>query len=103
MLPKMSTYVKDYDGQSKWMYFLIEDDNLLEKYDAIWYKVSADIKKEFDRKSVYNKKLLNTKRNFYDKEMPKKPSNHHLIILLKNKNYYRQVLSKKRKYMKKSD
>ena len=30
------------------MYFLIEDDGLLEKYDTIWDKVSADIKKEFD-------------------------------------------------------
>ena len=24
MLPKTSTYVKRYDGQTKWMYFLIE-------------------------------------------------------------------------------
>ena len=29
MLPKRSTYVKSYDGQIKWMYFLIENDNLL--------------------------------------------------------------------------
>ena len=28
MLPKTSTYVKRYDGQTKWMYFLIEDDDL---------------------------------------------------------------------------
>ena len=49
------------------MYFLIENDNLLEKYNAIWYKVSADIKEEFDSKSVHNEKLLNTKRNFHDK------------------------------------
>ena len=27
---KTSGYVKSYDGQTKWMYFLIEDDNLLE-------------------------------------------------------------------------
>ena len=27
------------------MYFLLEDDGLLEKYNTIWYKVSADIKK----------------------------------------------------------
>ena len=32
MLPKTSTYVKSYDGQTKWMYFLIECD-----------EVSADI------------------------------------------------------------
>ena len=30
MLPKKSAYVKRYDGQTKWMYFLIEDDDLLE-------------------------------------------------------------------------
>ena len=29
MLPKTSAYVKSYDGQTKWMYFLIEDDELL--------------------------------------------------------------------------
>ena len=28
MLPKTSAYVKSYDGQTKWMYFLIEDDDL---------------------------------------------------------------------------
>ena len=28
MLPKTSAYVKRYDVETKWMYFLIEDDNL---------------------------------------------------------------------------
>ena len=37
MLPKTSAYVKSYDGKTKWMYFLIEDDDLLEKY-TIWKK-----------------------------------------------------------------
>ena len=36
MIPKTSAYVKSYDGQTKWMYFLIEDDDLLEKYNTIW-------------------------------------------------------------------
>ena len=44
MLPKTSAYVKRYYGQTKWMYFLIEDDDLLEKYNFIWDKVSTDIK-----------------------------------------------------------
>ena len=26
MLPKTSAYVRNYDGQPKWMYFLTEDD-----------------------------------------------------------------------------
>ena len=45
MLPKASAYVKSYDGQTKWMYFLIENDDLVEKYNTIWDKLSADIKK----------------------------------------------------------
>ena len=45
MLPKTSAYVKSYDRQTKWMYFLIEDDDLLKKSNTIWDKVSADIKK----------------------------------------------------------
>ena len=48
MSPKTSAYVKSYDEQTKWMYFLIKDDDLLEKYNTIWDKVSADVKKEFD-------------------------------------------------------
>ena len=45
MLPKTSAYVKSYDGETKWIYFLIDDDDLLEKYNTIWNKVSADKKK----------------------------------------------------------
>ena len=37
------------------MYVLIEDDDVLEKYNTIWDKASADTKKEFDSKPVYNK------------------------------------------------
>ena len=36
------------------LYFLIEDDELLEKYNTIWDKLSADIKKEFNNNPVYN-------------------------------------------------
>ena len=61
MLPKTSAYVKSYDEQTKGVYFLIEDHDLLEKYSTIWDKVSADIKKAFDSKPVYNKKILKTK------------------------------------------
>ena len=38
--------VKIYDEQTKWIYFLIEDDDLLENYNTIWDQVSADIKKK---------------------------------------------------------
>ena len=78
MLPKTSAYVKSYDGQTKseWMYFFfVKDDELLEKYNTIWDKVSADIKKEFDNELAYEKEYLKTKikshgdevTNFYNK------------------------------------
>ena len=35
MLPKTKAYAKSYDGQTKWMYLLIEDKGLLEKYNTI--------------------------------------------------------------------
>ena len=35
MLPKAKVYVKHYNGQIKRMYFLIENDELLEKYNTI--------------------------------------------------------------------
>ena len=43
MLPKTSAYVKSYDEQSKCMYFLNEDYDLLEKHNTLWDKVSVDI------------------------------------------------------------
>ena len=58
-------YVKSYGGKTKWMYFLIEDDDLLNKYNTIWDNASADIKKEFDSKPVCNKKILKTKTKSY--------------------------------------
>ena len=69
MLPKTSAYVKSYDGQTKWMYFLIEDDDLLRKYNTIWDKVSADIKKGSDSEPVYNKEFLKTKIKSHGNEV----------------------------------
>ena len=36
MLSKTSTYVRSCDGQTKWIYFLIENDDLLKKHNTIW-------------------------------------------------------------------
>ena len=90
MVPKTSTYVKGYDGQTKWMYFLIEDDDLKQKYNTIWNKVSADIKEEFDNELVYNKEFLITKikshgdevTDFYDKKIPKADSSYTCLAVI---------------------
>ena len=68
LLMNTSTYVKSYDGQTKWMYFLIEDNDLLGKYNTIWVKVRADIKKEFYSEHVYSKNIWRTKIKSYGDE-----------------------------------
>ena len=70
--------------------FLIEDDDLCEKFNTIRDKVSSDIKKEFDSEPVYNQIFLKTKiksygddvTDFYDKEIPKVNSNHTCLVVI---------------------
>ena len=62
ILPKISAYIKSYDGETKWMHFLIEDEELLKKYNDTWNKVSNGIKKEFDSEPIYNKTFLKIKK-----------------------------------------
>ena len=90
MLPKTSSYVKYYDGHTKWMYFLIESDELLEKQNTISDKVSTDMKKEFDSKAVCNKEFLKTAikfhvdevTDFYDKNFFKVGSNRTCLAVI---------------------
>ena len=49
----MSACRRDFDG-TKYMSFLIKDDELLEKYNEICEKVRNSIKTEFDSEPVYN-------------------------------------------------
>ena len=71
--------------------FLIEDDDLCEKFNTIRDKVSSDIKKEFDSEPVYNQIFLKTKiksygddvTDFYDKEIPKVNSNHTCLAVIR--------------------
>ena len=44
---------------------MLEDDDLLQKYNTIWDKVSPDIKKEFDSEAVYYKNFLKIKIKSY--------------------------------------
>ena len=58
MLPKMSAYRRDYFDETKCMSFLIKNDELLEKYNEIWEKVSNSIKKGLYSEPVYNEKYI---------------------------------------------
>ena len=81
----------------------IVDGDLLEKYNTVEDKVSANIKKEFDSEPVYDKNYLKTKikcrgndvTDFYDKKIAELDSNHTCSVvttldfaITKDENYY---------------
>ena len=55
--------VNKNDGQTRWMHFLIKDDDLLQKYNTILDKVSINMKLESDSERTYNKKFLKAEIN----------------------------------------
>ena len=78
----MRVYRKAFD-ETKYMSFLIKDNELLEKYNEIWKKLENIIKKEFDSEPVYNEKYLKAKiksyngkinTNFHNNEIPREGS-----------------------------
>ena len=100
-LPKMNAYRKDID-ETKYMDFLIKDDELLKKYIEICEKVNNIIKKEFDSERVYNKKYLKAKIKSYNGKintnLPKEGSQYICLsvslldsFFRTGKNYYPQV------------
>ena len=110
----MSSYRGNFN-ETKYISFLIKDDDLLKKYNEIWEKVKNSIKKEFGSKPVYNEKYLKAKikscngkinTNFHKNQIPREGS-HFIclsVILINSvfrtsKNYYPQVFSEECNYV----
>ena len=116
MLSKTSAYVKDYDKKTNSIYFLIKDNDLLNKYNTMWDKISADAKIELNDEPVYNKTFLKSKVKFYgdeatdfhDKKVPKVDSSYTCLTVISldsnfgaYEKYYPQVLLKNASILKK--
>ena len=123
MLPKSSTYVKIFGGDTKWKYDLIEDDDFLKIYNVIWNKVrnrtinvTIDSQSVIDSKPIYNIKILKTKiksygydtTDFHDKKIPEVGFNYTYLAAIsidfvpkKDESDYLQVFLKERKYTEK--
>ena len=99
------------------MQFLIEDDDLLEKYKVIQYKVRDDVKKRLNSEPACNKKSLKTKikshsdevTDFDDREVLKVDPNHTCLAAIsldsalnKDGNYYLEVSLIRQIHCKKS-
>ena len=110
----MRAYRKDFD-ETKYVSFLIKDDELLEKYNELWENVKNIIKKEFDSEPVYNEKYLKAKikfyngkinTNFHNNKIPKEGSQFICLPLIlidsvfrTGNNYYPQVFLEECKYV----
>ena len=64
-IPFKNEFVKKRFDETKYMTFLIKDDELLKKYN-LWKKVENTIDKEFDCDPVYNEKFLRAKTKSYN-------------------------------------
>ena len=110
----MSAYRKDFD-ETKYMSFLIKDNELLKTCNKIWKKVKNTINKEFNSDRVYNKNDLKTKTksyngkintNFHNMKIPKEGSQCICLSLIlidsvfrTGNNYYPQVFLEECKYV----
>ena len=112
----MTAYRKDFN-KTKYVSFLIKDDELLEKYNEIWEKINKKERSQerFDNELVCNEKYLKAKiksnngkinTNLHNNKIPKEdPQYICLSVILMDsvfrigQNYYPQMFLEECKYV----
>ena len=88
ILPQMSGYIKYFENGGKNMYFVIKDDNVLDKYNEIWDKIKMELNIKFHSMPVYDGKYIKAKvrefngvikTNFLGDEIPQEGMNYTCI------------------------
>ena len=62
----MSGYIKYFENKGKDMSFMMKDDEVLEKYNQIWYVIRNKLGNKFHSEPVYEEKYLKTKVREFD-------------------------------------
>ena len=102
----MTGYVRKFEGNTA-MSFMINNMQLLKKYNQIWKKVEKFLKIEFDSKPVYgdDNKYLKTKTkifndsvntNFQSKKIPKEKVPCKCLSIIMLDSVIRAYMNKKR-------
>ena len=52
----MRGYIKYFENGGKNIYFLIKDDDVLDKYNEIWKKIKKTLNTKFNSMPVYDEK-----------------------------------------------
>ena len=66
LLPKMTGYLNIFKDDVRKMSFFTDNNEVLERYTAIWEKISDLVNKKFDSDPIYNNKYINTKIRSYN-------------------------------------
>ena len=113
-LPKMTGYLNNFKDGARKMSFFTNNNEFLERYNAIWEKISDLVNKKFNSDPIYNNKYINTKIRSYNNDiitnfcnidnkndkLPEKSKPYKCVSLISldstikfNKKYYPQTLS----------
>ena len=116
MLPRMSGYINYFRGKKggKNMFFMVKDDNVLDKYNKIWDKIKEKLNIKFHSMPVYDETYIKAKvrefdgkikTNFLGNEVPKENMHYTCIacitidsVMRMDKKNYPQVYLEERKY-----
>ena len=115
----MSGYIKDFENGCKNMSFVIKDDDVLDKYNEIWYRIKGKLNIKFHSMPVYDEKYIKAKvrefngvikTNFLSDEMPKESMSYTCIacitivsVIRMEKKNYPQVYLEECQYRMKKD
>ena len=109
----MTGYLNIFKGGTRKMSFFTNNNEFLERYTAIWEKITDLVNKKFDSDTIYNNKYINTKIRSYNNDiitnfrnidnnnnkLPEKNKPYRCISLISldsiikiNKKYYPQTL-----------
>ena len=91
----MSGYIKYFENGGKNMFFIIEDDSVLVKYNQIWNNVKKTLNIKFYSMPIYDKKYVKAKLKEFNGVVNKKfwghkitkEGVHYTCITLKKKLY----------------
>ena len=115
----MTGYIKYFENGGKSMSFIINDDDVLDKYNEIWDKIKETLSIKFHSMPVYDEKYIKAKvrefngvikTNFLGDEIPKESMHYTCIacitidsVMRMEKKNYPQVYLEECKYrMKKT-
>ena len=65
----MTSYLNNFKDGARKMSFFTNNNEFLERYTAIWEKISDLVNKKFDSDTIYNNKYINTKIRSYNNDI----------------------------------